>query len=47
MNAVCQIRDEFKTFMLAGHETSASMMTWALYEFDGKPIPDEGGHGRE
>lgn len=30
--AVCQIRDEFKTFMLAGHETSASMMTWALYE---------------
>jgi cytochrome P450 len=29
---VRQIRDEFKTFMLAGHETSASMMTWALYE---------------
>ena len=30
--AVRQLRDEFKTFMLAGHETSASMMTWALYE---------------
>ena len=27
-----QLRDEFKTFMLAGHETSAAMMTWALYE---------------
>ena len=30
--AVRQIRDEMKTFMLAGHETSAAMMTWALYE---------------
>lgn len=27
-----QLRDELKTFMLAGHETSAAMMTWALYE---------------
>ena len=27
-----QLRDEFKTFMLAGHETSAAMMTWAFYE---------------
>lgn len=27
-----QLRDEFKTFMLAGHETSAAMMTWACYE---------------
>jgi cytochrome P450 len=26
------MRDEMKTFMLAGHETSAAMMTWALYE---------------
>jgi cytochrome P450 len=30
--AVRQVRDEMKTFMLAGHETSAAMMTWALYE---------------
>lgn len=29
---VRQIRDEIKTFILAGHETSASMLTWALYE---------------
>jgi cytochrome P450 len=29
---VCQLRDEFKTFMLAGHETSAAMMTWSFYE---------------
>lgn len=28
---VRQIRDEMKTFMLAGHETSAAMMTWALF----------------
>lgn len=30
--AVEQVRDEVKTFILAGHETSASMLTWALYE---------------
>lgn len=29
---VKQLRDEFKTFMLAGHETSAAMMTWAFFE---------------
>lgn len=27
-----QVRDEMKTFILAGHETSASMLTWTLYE---------------
>lgn len=30
--AIEQIRDEIKTFVLAGHETSASMLAWALYE---------------
>lgn len=30
---VLQLRDEIKTFILAGHETSAAMMTWAVYEF--------------
>jgi len=29
---VRQLRDEMKTFILAGHETSASMMTWAFME---------------
>lgn len=29
---VLQLRDEMKTFLLAGHETSAAMMTWATYE---------------
>ena len=36
--AVHQIRDEMKTFMLAGHETSAAMMTWALYELMDDPV---------
>jgi cytochrome P450 len=30
--SIHQIRDEIKTFILAGHETSASMLAWALYE---------------
>ena len=30
--AIHQVRDEVKTFILAGHETSASMLAWALYE---------------
>lgn len=35
--AVRQIRDEVKTFVLAGHETSASMLTWSLYELVSNP----------
>lgn len=34
---VKQIRDEIKTFVLAGHETSASMLTWSLYELSVHP----------
>ena len=26
------VRDQIKSFILAGHETSASMLTWAVYE---------------
>jgi cytochrome P450 len=34
-SAAKQFRDEMKTFMLAGHETSAAMMTWCFYELMG------------
>lgn len=30
--AVAQMRDEVKTFLMAGHETSSMMLTWALFE---------------
>lgn len=41
--AIRQIRDEIKTFVLAGHETSASMLAWTLYELhsDGKEEPSD------
>lgn len=32
-----QVRDEIKTFVLAGHETSASMLTWSLFELASNP----------
>ncbi|EDQ87567.1 uncharacterized protein MONBRDRAFT_33214 [Monosiga brevicollis MX1] len=34
---VLQLRDEIKTFIMAGHETSAAMMTWACYELHRHP----------
>lgn len=35
-DAIIQIRDEIKTFMLAGHETTASMLAWTMYELVAK-----------
>lgn len=31
-STVCQLRDDVKTMLLAGHETSAGLLTWATYE---------------
>ena len=32
-----QLRDEIKSFILAGHETSASMLTWTVYQLTQNP----------
>ena len=34
---VLQLCDELKTFILAGHETTAAMMTWCTYELAVRP----------
>eukprot|EP00039_Didymoeca_costata_P012152 m.173902 g.173902 ORF g.173902 m.173902 type:complete len:509 (+) comp15397_c0_seq8:109-1635(+) len=34
---VRQLRDEIKTFLLAGHETSAAMLTWSIFELTQNP----------
>lgn len=34
---VRQLRDEVKTFLLAGHETSSMMLTWSLYQLTRNP----------
>lgn len=44
---VLGLTDEFKSFILAGHETSASMLTWSIYELYRNPeclaaVLDEG-----
>lgn len=36
-DSVIQARDEIKTFVLAGHETSASMLTWSVFELSRNP----------
>lgn len=36
-SAIKQVREEVKTFILAGHETSASMLTWSIYELTQNP----------
>jgi cytochrome P450 len=34
---ISQLRDEVKTFLLAGHETTSAMLTWALFELSRSP----------
>lgn len=34
---IMQLRDQIKTFIFAGHETSSMMLTWALFELTQNP----------
>jgi cytochrome P450 len=36
--AEVQLCYEIKTFVLAGHETSAAMLTWSLFELSRNPV---------
>ena len=38
---VREVRDELVSFMVAGHETAASAMTWALWLLAGDPAAQE------
>eukprot|EP00051_Salpingoeca_urceolata_P011397 m.141087 g.141087 ORF g.141087 m.141087 type:complete len:405 (+) comp17104_c0_seq3:191-1405(+) len=40
-NVLLELRDAIKTFILAGHETSAAMMGWSLFQYTQQPNVQE------